>query len=362
MNTTQGLSRVTLSGYAQAGVEQGLFSGAAIGYSVAGLDHYDYSHTVLPGSQTPFSGNTLFDIASITKSILSVAVMQFIERGDLLLSTPVTKFISTTGKGWDKITIQHLLANSFKLDFNTELYLLKPQEIRSVITSSNLVSLNNGLHYHNHNALLLGWLVEQLMQKPLAQVLRHEILEPAEMKNTFFFSEIPHGRMKDVHPSFNEKLGSEPIVGMPHDQISYQFAHHGQVVGCAGIFSTAPDMIRFGKYTLRRAFMNPEKIFGLMLKNYHAAYGRTWGLGFDKHLPDYICPCFAEQTLVMTGFTGCSIWIQPSHEKVLTILSNGTYPVSEKQREKGVIGLLSPLREYRQTLATELFYCKHCME
>jgi len=114
-------------------------------------------------------------------------------------------------------------------------------------------------------------------------------------------------------------------------------------------------MVAFGRYVIDTAFHHKEsKMFPMMLKNYLEPYGRTFGLCFDKPDPKYVCPCFGESGLVATGFTGCNMWIQPDHGRVLVILSNAIYPT------RGARGEKSPLYDFRKTIANGVFTCKHC--
>ncbi|MCZ6726999.1 MAG: serine hydrolase, partial [Acidobacteria bacterium] len=59
----------------------------------------------------PFSIHTPLDIASISKSIAAVAIMQAIERGELALSDPVVRYLPDFG-GPAEITVRHLLSHT----------------------------------------------------------------------------------------------------------------------------------------------------------------------------------------------------------------------------------------------------------
>lgn len=354
--------------YIQQGVRSNLFAGGGIGFSANQAITCVYSDSPIPDSPTPFSKKTLFDIASITKSIVGLVILKLVEQGRLKLEDLVIWFVDGVGKDWEKITIQHLLTNSVELDFTDKLYTLEPEDIYRIITSANVKMTENVLHlgnyyyYHNSNSILLGWVLEKILGKPLAQIIQEEVFNPAGMTNTFFSLDIPEDMKSHVHPSFNRRIGDKVLVGIPHDEITYRYTNRGQNVGCAGIFATVEDMLKFGNYVLYGAFNDSETMLAKMATNYLKEYGRTSGLGFDNPKRDYVCPCFADQTLVSTGHTGCAIWIHTRHQKVLTILTNGTYPVQEKPRESGEIGLVSPLFDYRQKLVRSLFHCKACDE
>ena len=59
------------------------------------------------------NGDTIFGIASVTKSFTCLAIMQMEERGILDLDDPVSKYIPEfTNKNQDKITIRHLMSHA----------------------------------------------------------------------------------------------------------------------------------------------------------------------------------------------------------------------------------------------------------
>ncbi len=351
-----------LQDYINSGVRSGLFTGGGIGFSQDKTTTFAYSNSFLPNSKTPFSENTLFDIASITKAVVAIVILKLIEKGTLRLNTVVKPYVGATGEGWDKVTIQHLMTNCVDFDIHEKLHEHTPEELDLIILTSRVRNIDNGHYYRNAHTIILGWLLENLLQQPLEKIVRKEVFEPAGMQQTFFSTELTDSLLPHVHPSYNPLINREIIIGQPHDETAYQFAMKKQNPGCAGIFSTVTDMVKFGNYVLYDAFSDSETILEWMTKNYLEKFGRTSGLVFDNPKPDYVCPCFARNTLVMTGYTGCALWIHTKHQKVLTILTNITYPPSTKPRKQGEVGLVSPLFEYRQTLVRNHFYCKHCME
>lgn len=67
---------------------------------------YGYSNIEL---NIPVTDKTVFKLGSVSKHMIAVAIMQFIEEGKLHLDDPVTKFFADAPPYWNKITIRHLL-------------------------------------------------------------------------------------------------------------------------------------------------------------------------------------------------------------------------------------------------------------
>jgi CubicO group peptidase (beta-lactamase class C family) len=338
------------------GVKDSLFPGCGIGYSNANGDWItEYSKTFIPESRDKkmYSDLTLFDIASLTKPIVGLPVLKLIDQGELSLGVKINSFLRSKESSWDSIDIKSLLTNSLELDVNQKLHFLFPDQVKKIILDSKVSAINDGYYYHNTTSVILGWLLEEIYNQPIKEIIYNEVFLPAKMKNSFFSIDVPKKLVEDIAPS--EICSLRGLVkGKPHDELAYMYEEYKLNVGCAGIFSTVPDMLLFGNYLINGAFQNNETMLSMILTNYLEPFGRTFGLCFDKPSQKYVCPCFAKTSLVATGFTGCSMWIQPDHRRVLVILSNAIYPT------RGARGEKSPLYDFRKTIANGVFTCKHC--
>jgi CubicO group peptidase (beta-lactamase class C family) len=339
-------------------ITEGLFPGGGIGYSVRGeTPLFVYSRTRIPGTALPYSDSTRFDIASLTKSIVAMVANKLIDSGKIKLTTKIYRKMPILNSGWKNITVQHLLTNSLELEISQKLDALNPDLVKKIILNAAVTHLGDNYYYHNSTSIILGWYLENLLNLDLEEIIKEYVLKPAGMTSTCFYSSIPKNQMPHVPPS--EQCDLRGIVhGMPHDETAYIHAMHGLKIACAGIFSTVPDMVAFGNHVVNYGYKNKAsaKTLKLIMTNYLAHCGRTFGLGFDFPDPTYLCPCFARSTLVMTGFTGCNIFIQPKYGKIFVMLSNATFPT------RGPRGQKSPLGPLRKELAAQAFYCKHCME
>jgi CubicO group peptidase (beta-lactamase class C family) len=104
-----------------------------------------------------FTVSTPLDIASISKSIAAVAVMQSIERGELRLSDPVARYLPDFG-GPAETTVRHLLSH----------------------TSEGIPG--EDYKYMPTRYALLGPVLEEATGHDYAAIVRERILEPAGMK------------------------------------------------------------------------------------------------------------------------------------------------------------------------------------
>ncbi len=342
----------------QAALDQKLFPGCSIGYTsnLGRKEHLISSETSVPLSTEKYSQKTMFDISSLTKPIVALVALKLIDQGTWSLEEPVGKYFSQKqGVGWEKVELKHLLTNSLELNIDQKLYELLPSEVENALLTANVKGLGDNYYYRNSTAVILGWMLESFFSAQLSSIIHSEVTKPAEMSQTFWGTELVRTGISLNICAPTEKCPRRGTIhGMPHDDLAYMFAEHGQDIGCAGLFSTTEDMVKFGNYFSTSAFSDPEKMMPLIKTNYLKDYGRTFGLGFDFPDPAYICSCFSKNTLVHTGYTGCALWIQPEYQRTLVILSNATYPT------RGDRGSASPLADFRKSIVKEVFFCKHC--
>ena len=81
-----------------------------------------YGSRATDPANEPMTADTIFDVASLTKVVATAtSIMMLVERGQIRLSDPVSKFIPTLkGPERERITIEHLLTHrsGYEPDFN----------------------------------------------------------------------------------------------------------------------------------------------------------------------------------------------------------------------------------------------------
>jgi CubicO group peptidase (beta-lactamase class C family) len=71
------------------------------GYGLANVEH-----------NVPARPQTVYLLASITKSFTAAAIMQLVEERKLALTDPLTKYLPDAPEAWKGITLQHLLTHT----------------------------------------------------------------------------------------------------------------------------------------------------------------------------------------------------------------------------------------------------------
>lgn len=158
----------------------------------------------------PFTPDkTLFQIASITKTITATAIMQLRDRGLFALDDDVNKFLAfpvRNPRHPDRpITFRQLLTHSSSINDDDSIYALYAagdpvQSLEEVITEyfkpgGTFWSKKNFLnsvpgdkeHYSNIGFALLGYLVEVISGQSLEDYLQENVFKPLKMNETSFY-------------------------------------------------------------------------------------------------------------------------------------------------------------------------------
>jgi uncharacterized protein YbbC (DUF1343 family) len=296
----------------------------------------------------PMTVDTVFDVASLTKTVATAtSVMILVEDGKLLLSDPVVRFIPEFAAGGGdraKVTIEHLLTHRAGLppDDPLDLYTGTPEEIFARKYQQPLKSApGSQFVYSDVGYEVLGEVVRRVSGERLDRFAQDRIFRPLGMKDTFF-NPLPPGEgsvrgepKEPARVSANrfaptERRGGHWMRGEVHDPRAYAL---GGVAGHAGLFSTVADLAKFCQMILEGGRLGSARILsaaGVEALTRPRFYGDAdvRGLGWDiataysRNRGDL----FPVGSFGHTGFTGTALWIDPASETCVVFLSNRVHP------------------------------------
>lgn len=228
---------------------------------------------------TPMSVDTIVRIASLTKAITSVAVMQLVEQGKLELDAPASRYLARLAdvevlEGFDsdanpirrppnsQVTVRQLLTHT-----SGYVYEIWNSDAARNVELGNVPSISAGGDGFTYAPLafdpgtrweygvgtdVLGVLVEEVSSQSLDEYFQRHILEPLKMTDTFF--DVPEDkahRLATVHARASDGELT-PIL--------FSLRSGGFRSGGGGLYSTASDYMR-----LLRALLNGGELDGVRI-------------------------------------------------------------------------------------------------
>ena len=299
-----------------------------------------YGNRSLEPKRLPMTLDTIFDLASLTKVIATTtAVMQLVEKGKVRLNDPLAKYIPDFGQnGKDDITIRQLLTHYSGLA--PDLDLETPWEGKQTayqlahVTPPETIP-GAGFVYSDINFIMLGELVEKISGETLNDYTEQRIFTPLKMTHTRF--EPPAAwRIKIAPTQYDEK--DKMLWGVVHDPTARRM---GGVAGHAGLFGTGDDLAKFAQALLDGGdgILSPEAVIKMTSPETPPSAPVLRGFGWDIDSPfsSNRGDLFPVGSFGHTGFTGTSMWIDPTTHAYVILLTNAVHP-----RGKGnAIGLRS---------------------
>lgn len=385
----------------------------------------------LPAPAEPMTEDTIFDLASLTKSLATAtAVMQLYEQGRVGLDDPVQRYLPDFNIANDprraKVTVRMLLTHTSGERGDVELKdpwglgrADRAAGIRRALTTPLESGPGEVFHYSDINFILLGVLVERVTGEAEDVYVSEHVFAPLGMAETRY---LPPAKACGPHRIRGVAIGWAPTSNVPTacpagtwstdllsriaptardedsradpgknpdiDHLLWGTVHDttarrmGGVAGHAGVFSTAHDVSSYAQALLDRLAGRPSQFpltqgtlelmtspqqpghtprqleaaqaatreamakrpnarDPLLAPRYPALPGqnlRGFGWDIDTGQSTTRGMLFPIGSFGHTGFTGTSIWIDPSSDTYVVLLSNsihtrGSPPMSDLRGE-----------------------------
>jgi len=298
-----------------------------------------FGHVTYDADAQPMQTNTIFDLASVTKVIATTtATMICIDRHLFSIDDKVTKYIPQFGAaGKENITIKNLLLHNSGLPPFKRFYLkykTKEEVIKDIYNTPLDYKPGTKMVYSDLGIITLGKVIEKVTKQPLDQFCKKEIFLPLGMTETMF--NPPKDLRARCAPTENDTYWRHrQLVGEVHDEASSLL---GGVAGHAGLFSTADDLAKLLQMLLQKGFyqgnqlINPKTVELFIKRNSSES---TRALGWDTKYGEQYSSAgkyFSEQSYGHTGYTGTSVWTDPTRNLFVILLTNRVYPTRENTK------------------------------
>jgi CubicO group peptidase (beta-lactamase class C family) len=323
-------------------------------------------------TKTPLQPNAIERIASQTKAITSVGLMQLYDQGKFQLDDPISKYLPTfahprvlatfnpkdssytTVPARSEITIRQLLSHTSGIGYAV----IGSPEARAIYARAGIPSgvgspagtlepaidalgklplFNQPGERFNYGLSVdvLGRLIEVLSGQPLDQYLRAHIFDPLGMRDTYFY--LPADRQSRLVPLYTEYQGRTvpmPATGMLGLRPDFPNQAGTYFSGGGGLSSTIDDYAVFLQMLLNGGSYNGQRLLkpstvALMTQNQIGEVNQgvnKFGLGFS-----IVTPAGAAQTgqsvgsYEWGGAFGTDYWVDPK-EHLVVLLYTQKFP------------------------------------
>jgi uncharacterized protein YbbC (DUF1343 family)/CubicO group peptidase (beta-lactamase class C family) len=288
-----------------------------------------YGNRSLEPKHEAMTLDTVFDLASLTKVIATTtAVMQLVEQGRVRMNDPVAKYLPEFAQnGKDDITVRQLLTHYSGLAPDIDLLPAwegKDTAYRMSFAETPAQAPGSGFVYSDTNFIVLGALLERVSGETLEAYTTKHIFAPLKMTRTTF---VPPSawRPKIAPTEYDEH--EHMLRGVVHDPRARRM---GGVAGHAGLFSTADDLAKFAQALLNGGggILSAVTVEKMTSPEQPPAAPVLRGFGWDIDSPfsSNRGDLLPVGSFGHTGWTGTSIWIDPTTETYIILLTNAVHP------------------------------------
>jgi uncharacterized protein YbbC (DUF1343 family) len=255
--------------------------------------------------------------------------MALVEHGAVALDAPLGRYVKEfRGRAVAGVTVRRLLTHSAGMRAVPADRLVGqgfPAAARGLATLTLDYPPGSAFQYSDTGFILLGELVRRVSGHRLDRQLERLLFRPLGLRDTSF------DPRPAVHPRVapTEFHNGRLLHGDVHDPRARAL---GGVAGHAGMFSTAADLARICRMLVAGGVLDGHRV--LKASTVQTMWTRsregrgTRALGWDMTSPYAMigAPFFPADSVGHTGFTGTSVWIDPSSRGYVIILTNRVHP------------------------------------
>lgn len=323
-------------------VADGAFPGAmaVIGNHTGILASYGAGRLDVADSSRPTLA-TMYDLASLTKVVATTSLMlQLVDQGRVALDTPAVHYLPEwRGPRASEITIRQLLTHSSGLSAWRAFY-KEATDRADARAQLMLVGPDTppGTHfvYSDMNFMLLGMIAEKLTAVSLDSAFIAMVARPLKLADTRF---LPDSSQRfRIAPTEYDPWRQRQLRGEVHDENASRF---GGVSGHAGLFSTGADMSRVARMWLNVGTLDGARLaspatvatFTHVQDTLISRRALGWETPNGTNSAGHRMSALA---FGHTGFTGTSMWIDPTRDLFVILLTNRVNPTRENKKIGGV--------------------------
>ncbi|HEV7702943.1 MAG TPA: serine hydrolase domain-containing protein [Gemmatimonadaceae bacterium] len=325
-------------------IAAGAAPGAVLAVSAGGR-HFEHAIGQLAVDDSrPPNGRTIYDMASLTKVVaLTTIAMMAVEEHRIALDSPVVHYLPEFAHGSgekSRVLVRDLLLHDSGLPPDPIPPLWKhPGSRNSALTEAlgaNLDTIPGArMVYSDLGAITLATIIERQYHERIDRLFAERVARPLGFTRMRY---LPPREWRDEIASTEiETVPGRPTTalrGDVHDENAWRL---DGVSGHAGLFSDADDLLRFGEWvlagslgrTVPGALQPPAELVTWSVRQ-NQPEGSSRALGWDTPSENSSAGHYmSARSFGHTGYTGTSIWIDPTRDLVIVLLTNRVNPTRD---------------------------------
>lgn len=302
---------------------------------------------------------TPYDLASLTKPFVAITALRLVQKSVVALDTPLRRLLpELEGTLGGDATLSELLSHRAGLLPWSGLFLqsdapfgseerkrtmlfaaaslgLRPQDPRALVREPDgrrgAESVYSDLGY-----LLAGEALSRAADLPLDALVRREVTGPLGMDTQVYYAASLSGPAREalrrqVAPTELCAWRGGVVRGEVHDENAHAF---GGIAGHAGLFGTASAVMRFGLALLlalegRSSWLDQGLLRWALMPRDKTPGGYVVGFDTKSAEGSSAGELFSERSFGHLGFTGTSLWCDPTRRLCAVLLSNRVHPTRD---------------------------------
>jgi len=325
-------------------IAAGAAPGAVLAVSVAG-QHFEHAIGQLAvDDPRPPDGRTLYDMASLTKVVaLTTLAMMAVDEQKIALDSPVVHYLPDFARGNGekaRVRVRDLLLHDSGLPPDPIPPLWQhPGSRHDALTEALGANLDTvpgaRMVYSDLGAITLATILERQYGKRIDVLFAERVARPLDFTRMRYLP--PREWREEIASTEIEDVPGRPhtaLRGDVHDENAWRLEGAS---GHAGLFSDADDLLRFGEWVLAGSLgrsvpgaLQPPSELATWTVRQNEPAGSSRALGWDTPSENSSAGSYTSaRSFGHTGYTGTSIWIDPTREIVIVLLTNRVNPTRD---------------------------------
>ncbi len=273
------------------------------------------------------AAETRYDLASVTKPFTATVAVSLDQAGRFTLDTTLGSVWGASLGALQRVSMADLLRHEAGFSPWAPLYELcvDDSEVALYLLRGNLLGAHSGT-YSDLGYILWGLSAERALESRLPEIYAEILgkLSPSSTLGPASISNLPIQTCvldTDVEQSLARELGltidrlGAPGAGEVQDGNARFF---GSFSAHAGLFGTPRDLVELGRSWLIATSFPRAATVEIALSG-QGPYGIGWARRDSSRSAG---EALSEHSFGHTGFTGCSVWVDPEVERILVLAAH----------------------------------------